>query len=217
MRRRGNKEVNIFNMSMLDVISGALAAFILLTILLMPYYKKETIDALKDLKKAQEQLSQTQEALALSQQQTVQQQKKTQQAEQKLAEANAELSKTFLVVYISWETANQDVDLYVTTPSGKTFSYANKLISGEAGRLSVDARRGPATEVWEVLDANPGIYTIQVKLHSRHKNNKTPTVIGNLSYRGGNKKLPSIRLPTKGQQVVMTKIKVHQDGNVTLL
>jgi F0F1-type ATP synthase membrane subunit b/b' len=39
-----NREINIFNLSMLDVISGAMAAFLILVVVLLPYYKKEHID-----------------------------------------------------------------------------------------------------------------------------------------------------------------------------
>ncbi len=39
-----NREINIFNLSMLDVISGAMAAFLIIMVILMPYYKKESID-----------------------------------------------------------------------------------------------------------------------------------------------------------------------------
>jgi hypothetical protein len=43
MRKR-NREINIFNLSMLDVISGAMAAFLIIMIVLLPYYRKEHID-----------------------------------------------------------------------------------------------------------------------------------------------------------------------------
>ena len=39
-----NREINIFNLSMLDVISGAMAAFLIIVVILLPYYKKEKID-----------------------------------------------------------------------------------------------------------------------------------------------------------------------------
>ena len=43
MKRR-NREINIFNLSMLDVISGAMAAFLMVMVILFPYYKKDNID-----------------------------------------------------------------------------------------------------------------------------------------------------------------------------
>lgn len=38
-----NREINIFNLSMLDVISGALGAFLIIMVVLFPYYKKDFI------------------------------------------------------------------------------------------------------------------------------------------------------------------------------
>jgi uncharacterized membrane protein YgaE (UPF0421/DUF939 family) len=44
-----NREINIFNLSMLDVISGAMGAFLIIMVILLPYYKKETIDYQREL------------------------------------------------------------------------------------------------------------------------------------------------------------------------
>src|SRR5437016_12130899 len=38
MKRR-NREINIFNMSLLDILSGALGAFCFMMLVLFPYYK----------------------------------------------------------------------------------------------------------------------------------------------------------------------------------
>ena len=42
MRRRGNREVNIFSMSALDLFASALGAFILIAIIALPYYLNTT-------------------------------------------------------------------------------------------------------------------------------------------------------------------------------
>ncbi len=44
MQRR-NREVNIFSISLLDILCGALGAFCFMTIVLMPYYSPEAADA----------------------------------------------------------------------------------------------------------------------------------------------------------------------------
>ena len=41
---RRHRELNVFSLSMLDVIAGAMAAFLVITIILLPYYKKEHVD-----------------------------------------------------------------------------------------------------------------------------------------------------------------------------
>ena len=47
-----NREINIFNLSMLDVISGAMGAFLIIMVILLPYYKKETIDYQRELQQS---------------------------------------------------------------------------------------------------------------------------------------------------------------------
>lgn len=42
MRMRKNREINVFNMSALDLFASALGAFILISVILMPYYLKKT-------------------------------------------------------------------------------------------------------------------------------------------------------------------------------
>jgi adenylate kinase family enzyme len=42
--RRSNREINTFNLSMVDMISGALGAFLILTIILLPYFEKKVIE-----------------------------------------------------------------------------------------------------------------------------------------------------------------------------
>ena len=43
MRSR-NREINIFNLSMLDVIAGAMGAFLIVMVLLLPYYRKKATE-----------------------------------------------------------------------------------------------------------------------------------------------------------------------------
>lgn len=47
-----NREINIFNLSMLDVICGAMGAFLIIMVILLPYYKKETIDYQRELQQS---------------------------------------------------------------------------------------------------------------------------------------------------------------------
>ncbi len=50
-----NREISIFNLSMMDVISGAMGAFLIIMIILARYYKSDTIDT-KSLLKLQQAL-----------------------------------------------------------------------------------------------------------------------------------------------------------------
>jgi uncharacterized protein YfaP (DUF2135 family) len=60
MRPR-NREINIFNLSMLDVICGSLGTFILLMIILLPYYKKDNINYQQEIQQIQQQLDVSQQ------------------------------------------------------------------------------------------------------------------------------------------------------------
>ena len=55
--RKKNREINIFSMSALDLFASALGAFILITIILFPYYLKVDRKLLKENKELQAQLA----------------------------------------------------------------------------------------------------------------------------------------------------------------
>jgi hypothetical protein len=63
-RRRG--ELQIFSLSMLDVIAGALGAFLIVVILLLPYYKKESTDFVERIRVLESELATTSAAAAAS-------------------------------------------------------------------------------------------------------------------------------------------------------
>lgn len=59
MKRRPNRNIEIFSLSAIDLFAAAMSAFALLTVVLMPYYQKEVIErtpenALSDLLRAAE-------------------------------------------------------------------------------------------------------------------------------------------------------------------
>lgn len=204
-----NREINIFNLSMLDVISGALGAFLIIMITLFPYYKKEVIDF-------QEQVEQLEQEIQSMQQQIDEAQEVSRQlseSQQQLGEAQRQLAKTFLVIYIRWATQKQDIDLHVIDPSGAEFWYKKKIINGRPGELSEDSTSGPGNEVWEIFNAPPGDYRIYAKLYSTHGNNKPPTIKGRVIHRDGSQRLPEIRL-TSSAKTFITTITIKNNGDV---
>ena len=48
--KRFNLEISVFNMSMLDVITGALGAFLMIMIILLPHYKRDTSELLAEIR-----------------------------------------------------------------------------------------------------------------------------------------------------------------------
>ncbi len=216
-----NREINIFNISMLDVISGALGAFLIIMIVLFPYYKKESIDYQKEIQELRQQVQAVRQRAQMAEQ-------RAQKAEQEASEARAEaeqnrqraraaeqkLAKTFLVVYIRWGTEKQDIDLHVIDPSGAEFYYSKKTIPGRPGELSVDSQRGPGNEVWEIRDAPPGKYRVYANLFEPHKNNAIPTIKGKVFYRDGSSPLSEVSLTQVKEKKLMATIVVKPDGNV---
>ena len=62
MRAR-NREFNILNMSFLDVICGAMGAFLIIMVILMPYYKQEAKDFVQSIGKLRQELAKSSQRL----------------------------------------------------------------------------------------------------------------------------------------------------------
>jgi hypothetical protein len=56
MRRR-SREIVTFNLSMMDVIAGAMAAFLVITVVLLPYYRRETVDYREEVERLRAQIA----------------------------------------------------------------------------------------------------------------------------------------------------------------
>ncbi len=206
MRPR-NREINIFNLSMLDVICGSLGTFILLMIILLPYYKKDNIDCQQEIKNADRRTQETERKLTSARE-------AARDAEHRAARAEQMLTKTFLLVYIRWSTPNQDVDLHVVDPSGAEFFYQKKMFPGRAGELSEDSQVGPGNEVWEIKDAPSGRYQIYANLFARRGNTANPTVKGRIFFRDGSKPLPEIVLTEVKIKKPIGVVTIKDDGTV---
>jgi len=238
-----NRDINIFNLSMLDVISGALGAFLIIMIVLFPYYKKESIDyseVIASLEARIQSLEQQRQAVtaqlqaARAESEETRQQLQAARAEseetrrqlqatraeseetsRQLGAARRQLAKTFLVIYIRWSTKNQDIDLHVIDPSGAEFYYKKMLIPGRPGELSEDSMIGPGNEVWEIFNAPPGEYRVYAKLYDPHGNTQIPVINGRVIYRDGSRRMNEIRL-TSSEKMPMATIVVKEDGEVEI-
>lgn len=110
MRRR-NREINIFNMSALDLFASALGAFILLFAILMPYYLKTSKIVMQENNDLKGQIKELE--------------KKNAGLEKENDNYKARLSQTFLAVVMKWPTADVDIDLYVKDPRATSFHLSN--------------------------------------------------------------------------------------------
>ena len=225
-----NREINIFNLSMLDVISGAMGAFLIIMVILLPYYKKETIDYQRELQqsrtaeeaarkavKAAETAQRAAEETARKAVESVRAAQAEAEQNRQRAEASAQqLAKTFLLVHIQWNTKFQDVDLHVIDPTGAEFYYEHKTHPGRPGVLSVDSQFGPGNEVWSISSAPPGDYRIYAILFNPRDVNDTPTITGSVIHRDGSTALPPTQLPTKGLKSLVATVTVSADGRVSI-
>ena len=82
------REINIFNLSMMDVISGALGAVLIIVIILLPYYKKDLVTENQQL---QEKLQAAENARRQAEEETQRLETLRKQAEQ--AQRQAELAQ----------------------------------------------------------------------------------------------------------------------------
>lgn len=212
MRRR-NREINIFSMSALDLFASALGAFILISIVIFPYFGNispvDPESLRQRLREVRRQLAQTQSELAHTQSQL-------EQATEREAELRSALARErlkFVLVTISW-TRRDDVDLHVVDPSGREYAYNARSHSGSAARFEEDATRGPGNEVWLHPRAEPGEYVIYYNLFSGTGDGVQ--VRGAVIYATGREDLVTTRLDEEGEKVRIATIVVDRDGGITI-
>jgi hypothetical protein len=153
MRPR-NREVNIFNMSLLDILCGALGAFCFLMLALFPDHAKA-----RQLQSRLDELEKSGAGMTASdmREKLDEAENRAEQAEKQLDQAKADQSLMYVQLY--WRTG-QDVDLWVQgVRSGKWFGPKPSLVPRDqlGGELK-DRTKGPAREVlWFSDIAYPGI------------------------------------------------------------
>ena len=256
-------------MSALDLFASALGAFILISVVLFPYFpntgdSQERVDEVKaQLAQANAQLEQTSAELeqtsaeleevraqlnpALAQEleavrgqlgscrterrevqaaldacQTEQRaaastdsalgacESRNRQVQQELQSCEQQLRKKFVLVVISWSTAD-DVDLHVIDPAGREYFFGRKFHSGSRAKLEEDNTRGPGNEIWLHPAAEPGRYRIYYKYYNGSS--------GNIRVRGavltprGRTELPRATLRRVGEKPWVATIEVDSEGN----
>ena len=208
---------------MLDVFASSMGAFLIIMVVLLPYYKKDAQVLMEQLQQQQEQtrqmqqqLKQQQEQIQQQQQQITQQKNDIQNLEKKKKNLEDQLKNTFLIVVMNWKTSKHDIDLHVIDPNGNEFYYSKKKIAGINGELSEDTQSGPGVEVWEIPKAAPGKYKVYYKFYLKHNNNRSSEVSGRVYYRDGSKKFRKIILKKEKEKRLVATITVKNDGQVII-
>ena len=191
-----SKEINIFSMSALDLFASALGAFILIAVVLFPYFPNKSADKIKaqlaavqaELEKTQSeaQASQAQLSACETQRQQVQaaldaceEQQRASVSQDALGacesrnqqlESNLEtcqaLAKKKFLLVLMSWGTCGDIDLHVSDPAEREFFYRKPSISGSRAKLEEDNTRGPGNEIWLHPAAEPGTYRVYYKYFS---------------------------------------------------
>lgn len=155
MRRR-SKELNIFSMSALDLFASAMGAFILITLILMPYYLNQSDAPTPEagfgpedcpvIEVPQCPVCPTPEPIEAPQCPPITNQ--------------IQIADNLLVFVMFWDV-EVDIDLYIRTPDGE-FYYLQKLIPGAPGEITKDDTDGGdgTVEVWISQEPTAGDYEI---------------------------------------------------------
>ena len=168
-------------MSVLDMFASALGAFIVCSVILFPYYRKDVSQEIstekavlqeraKELDTTLRQARLVEEEIRKQDQQVRQvrdTQAKLNVCKQGVNQCQVALAKNFVLVEIQWEKA-VNVDLHVTDPSGNEYYWrkTNRCeceFPGQKAQLSVDSFGSShgGIEVWIDPEARTGSYKIE--------------------------------------------------------
>ncbi len=180
--RRKSGELNIFSMSALDLFASALGAFILITLILMPYYKKEVPSETPTTCPVCPTFTCGEMCpMPTIPEPTVCPEIVPTPTPVCEPTPTTELVDNLMVYNMRWNVSG-DIDLHVYTPDGH-FSYENPTLPGAPGEMTLDNIDGGenSLEIWMSYSPTPGDYKIC------HKNlaSQTITVVGVLNKPSG--------------------------------
>jgi hypothetical protein len=227
--RRPDRNIEIFSMSVLDMFASALGAFIMVSVILFPYYrqtkdfetelsktKAATMASEQDLSAAKQRMKSSLEAQSSMRQQLRAAETATVELNQCRAEATAckaSLRETFLVVSIEW-SERCDVDLYIRDPDDHEYYFGNKTFSGSDAELSLDMTDGPGLEIWQTSVAKPGRYEISYKPLSR--TDSSVKIKGIVMDRSTRRELPVQEMRCGSDKTKVAAVQVSASGSVVV-
>jgi hypothetical protein len=184
-----SREINIFNMSLLDILCGALGAFCFMMLTLFPYYTRAksggggSASTQNELRDAQQQIEKLKRQLPVT-------------------------------LQIWWFADGQDVDLYLWRPAEPKAQPQPDVqkkqgiwISGDA---ATECNRGPCSESWQMRDMPIGLEAkIYYILHTGSPVLRPTVVSAALLTPSGVKQLPMFLLdPARRMAMVGTITRV---------
>ncbi len=231
--RRPNRNIEIFSLSVLDLFASALGGFIIIAVILFPYYlkdgelkaeaeklKKTIVDQDGKLLAAERKRKDDEAEIGKAKAELDDAKDKLDDAKEKLDKARVELAKTFLVIAIEWTVSGADVDLHITDPDGNEFDFANhnrdrRRFAAIPAQLSYDSTSGPGVEIWQHPLASPGRYKVEYVLYSVPSGTDVE-VKGNMFERNGRKEFERRTMKRRNERVVAATIVVKDNGDLTV-
>jgi len=225
--RRPSRNIEIFSMSVLDMFASALGAFIMVAVILFPYYnqsrqleqaKKDLEQRTNELQQAAEQVRQAEE-VSRRQQEEIRQGSQVQvamaQCQTTVANCRDKLSRTFVIVAIEWDDP-YDVDLFITQAGGREYSWQTRTHPGSEAQLSLDMQTGPGIEVWQNPKADEGTYEVAYSILGLDGSNTVPVKGWVIDRAGGRQPLPERTLKASDTRVRVATVRVNRDGTITI-
>ena len=202
-----NREINVFSMSALDLFASALGAFIILGVMLLPYFPNtgdspERVAEIRALLQAQIEENARQVEQIETLQEEIQETRDVLRIAQK---------KKYLLLAISWATQD-DVDLHVVDPDGREFYHAGREFSGSPARFEEDNIQGPGNEIWLHPEVAPGQYKIYYNLYNQRTS--SVSVRGLILHTDGREEIPSRLLSRGGEKPLIAVVHVDDDGTI---
>lgn len=201
-------------MSALDLFASALGAFIIISIILFPYFTNTSNSNIEGVRRANNEMRARIAELERENARGATCLQELERARQATSTCEAQLQQTFLLVVISWGTAD-DIDLHVTDPQGREFYFRTKRHRGSDAALEEDNTRGPGNEIWLDATAGAGTYKIEYVLFAK-KQVGTTAVRGAFISKFGRTSLPGRALTQRSQRVTAAYIVVGSDGTARI-
>lgn len=212
--KKKSRELNVFNMSALDLFACALGAFILLAVVALPFFPNTYQVSDAELRERVAEMGAIRDELERTRAELSEEAEARRQAEASLEENERAAQANFLLVVVSWGSSD-DVDLHITDPEGREFFYREEEYPGSPARFEEDSTRGPGNEIWLHPDVTPGEYRIEYKMYAKRASEPVE-VRGAALHRDGRTALSPQILSATGDREEIAVVVVGVDGSISL-
>ena len=195
------KEINIFSMSVVDLFACALGSFILIALILFPYYLKSDPvpcpvcppSACPICEECPPPCPEVPECPVCPPQSVE--------------------KKDYLLVLMSWESRD-DVDMYIKDPTGAVYNYQNTEYAHSPAKFAEDNLTGPGNEIWiHPPEVTPGIYEVSYHYYAQRSSSvlveEAKIVTQENLY-----SIPNCRLIREGERQLVATINVDRARNI---